>query len=256
MVFSTQRGKPYTPKPLDGGGGKATDGNVSRMSFKDKVPEGKSVPPKSGVGDLIIENLFQIELQDGNRLIPKCYMDSSVLNDFFQPWEDALIIKLLGKSVGYMTRTKDGGGEHDDTGIVKTNPNGETIPTANVTSYSWKEGQPNQAIIWTSKPIYGSQNHGFVSSKSSLPTNLNFQLSTCGGMHVDSVDTPMNMWSDGTKTTLSMEPLSHSADVGMNVCNWCEAQWPKKPPNPSMEDNNNTLTSMEKFQDCEETGCQ
>ena len=51
--------------------------------------------------DLIAEKLVTIDYIDGNRLLPKVRADKSVLEALAAPWKEALIIKLLGKTIGY-----------------------------------------------------------------------------------------------------------------------------------------------------------
>lgn len=53
--------------------------------------------------DLIGQNLFTVKLDGGDRLRPKCYINDKVLEDLLMPWKEAVIVKLLGKSLGYLT---------------------------------------------------------------------------------------------------------------------------------------------------------
>ncbi|KAJ1399886.1 hypothetical protein SESBI_30008 [Sesbania bispinosa] len=74
-----------------------------RISFRDKLlRKDASVTPKEKV-DLISHNLFQIELEEGNPLKPKCFIADSVLYSLRHSWRGALILKLLGKGVGFLT---------------------------------------------------------------------------------------------------------------------------------------------------------
>lgn len=52
--------------------------------------------------DLIEKGLFHIKHAKGDRLWPKCYIKDCVLEDLRRPWKDAIIVKLLGKSVGFL----------------------------------------------------------------------------------------------------------------------------------------------------------
>jgi hypothetical protein len=45
--------------------------------------------------------MFRIEFEDGDRRRPRCYADDSVLKDLWVPWQHAIIVKLLGKSLGF-----------------------------------------------------------------------------------------------------------------------------------------------------------
>ncbi|KAJ6293164.1 hypothetical protein OIU78_025198, partial [Salix suchowensis] len=51
--------------------------------------------------DLLREKLMRIEYEDGNRLLPKVHLDDKVFTELCYPWCDALIVKLLGKNIGY-----------------------------------------------------------------------------------------------------------------------------------------------------------
>lgn len=42
-----------------------------------------------------------VTLEGGNRLLPRVKLDDKVFNDLCEPWRDALVITLLGKTVGY-----------------------------------------------------------------------------------------------------------------------------------------------------------
>jgi len=47
--------------------------------------------------------LFRIDLEECDRLRPKCYLDDKVISELCKPCGDAIIIKLLGKLIGYVT---------------------------------------------------------------------------------------------------------------------------------------------------------
>ena len=49
----------------------------------------------------MLENLAQIELEDNNQLKPKVFFADSVISQASESWRDALIVKLLGKSLGF-----------------------------------------------------------------------------------------------------------------------------------------------------------
>lgn len=46
-------------------------------------------------------NLVRIEYDNGNRLLPRIHIDDGLFNDLCYPWHDSLIIKLLGRNIGY-----------------------------------------------------------------------------------------------------------------------------------------------------------
>jgi len=51
--------------------------------------------------DLVANNLVQIELVKGNRLLPMLHVKCSVMEELSTPWKDALVVKLLSKSLGF-----------------------------------------------------------------------------------------------------------------------------------------------------------
>lgn len=53
--------------------------------------------------DLIKNNLFSIKFKNNNRLRPQCFIEDSVLSEWRKPWEDSVIVKLLGKTLGFFT---------------------------------------------------------------------------------------------------------------------------------------------------------
>lgn len=59
-----------------------------------------SVPAKEKV-DLIAKGLVIIELEGGNRLLPKVTFDEKLLSELCGTWQQASVVKLLGKNVGY-----------------------------------------------------------------------------------------------------------------------------------------------------------
>lgn len=48
------------------------------------------------------KKLFRIEFENGDRRRPKCFADDSVLKDLWLPWKHAIIVKLLGKTLGFL----------------------------------------------------------------------------------------------------------------------------------------------------------
>lgn len=89
-------------RPPDGGGGRGDNTTQSHMiSFRDKLMGGKVVPVLGPRVDLITKKLVRIESEKGNPLLPKILVADSVKNKLKVPWEDALLVKLLGKNVGY-----------------------------------------------------------------------------------------------------------------------------------------------------------
>lgn len=88
-------------KPPDSEGGPFTTQSPPPVSFRDKVMGSAQTPPIREKIDLIKEKLVTIEHEQGNRLLPKVTLDKSVFKELCNPWKDSLVIKLLGKSIGY-----------------------------------------------------------------------------------------------------------------------------------------------------------
>lgn len=84
--------------PPDGGGGA---NNV--VSFKDKLVGQKKVVSTRKRVNLIKENLAKLDYLDGDRLYPIVFSDKGVVERICMPWKDALVVKLLGKDVGFLT---------------------------------------------------------------------------------------------------------------------------------------------------------
>jgi hydrogenase maturation factor len=42
-----------------------------------------------------------IEFENGNRFLPKVFIEDGLFNDLCLPWQDSLVIKLLGKEIGF-----------------------------------------------------------------------------------------------------------------------------------------------------------
>lgn len=52
---------------------------------------------------MIEKKLVRIEHENGNRLLPKVYLEPTVFQELCTPWKDAIVVKLLGKNLGYHT---------------------------------------------------------------------------------------------------------------------------------------------------------
>jgi hypothetical protein len=79
------------------------DPNLQKISFRDKLMGGQEPLPRLERTNLIEKNLFKIELQDGDRLKPRCFLDENIVEGLRKPLQDAVIIKLLDKKIGYNT---------------------------------------------------------------------------------------------------------------------------------------------------------
>jgi hypothetical protein len=80
-----------------------TDPPKNKCSFCDKLLGNQEHVPRRETVDLIGKKLFIIELEDGDRRRPRCYADDRVLQDLWLPWQHAIIVKLLGKTLGFVT---------------------------------------------------------------------------------------------------------------------------------------------------------
>ena len=87
----------------DGGGNPEGEGGPpKKISFRDKVLGGSSTPTQSLPEDLVLHNLAKIELHEGDKQKPRISFDKSVIEAISAPWQEALVIKLLGRNVGYL----------------------------------------------------------------------------------------------------------------------------------------------------------
>ena len=87
--------------PSDGGGGNKVQEGSS--SFRDKLVGKKKISSHGPSIDLLKEKLARVEFDHGNHLYPKLYLDKTILEEIDRPWKEALIVKLLGKEVGFLT---------------------------------------------------------------------------------------------------------------------------------------------------------
>ncbi|XP_045792034.1 uncharacterized protein LOC123886793 [Trifolium pratense] len=73
----------------------------TKVSFRDMLTEGtQKVHVKEKV-NLVETGLVTITYEGGNKLLPKVSLNESYFNDLCHPWKEALVIKVLGKRVGY-----------------------------------------------------------------------------------------------------------------------------------------------------------
>jgi len=70
------------------------------VSFRDKVLGNQSIMEREKV-DLLATKKAKVELVQGNRLLPMLHVENSVIDELSVPWKDALVVKLLGQSLGY-----------------------------------------------------------------------------------------------------------------------------------------------------------
>ncbi|XP_045810073.1 uncharacterized protein LOC123904449 [Trifolium pratense] len=96
FVF-TSHGDPHhqiAKKPPD-----STKQPPPKTSFRDKLLGPSQTNHTREKEDMIEKKLVRIELEDGNRLLPKVYLEPKVFQDLCTPWKDAIVIKLLGKNL-------------------------------------------------------------------------------------------------------------------------------------------------------------
>lgn len=84
---------------VDGGGG--GDDSTKILSFKDMCLTGKVPQITRLTMDLIEQKLAKIEFEDGNPLKPTVIIDDSMFEGLYALWQEALVIKLIGKSIGF-----------------------------------------------------------------------------------------------------------------------------------------------------------
>lgn len=101
MATNTTPAAAASPKEtLNRGGDPLMKECPSPVSFRDKVLGEKVVPPREKA-DLIQNKVVQMEPINGNRLMLMFHVDKKIIEEFSIPWKDALVIKLLGKTLGY-----------------------------------------------------------------------------------------------------------------------------------------------------------
>lgn len=61
----------------------------------------RNPPPALEKTDMIGQQLVHVQYENEDRLLPKIFLDDKSFNDLCYPWGDSLIIKLLGKNIGY-----------------------------------------------------------------------------------------------------------------------------------------------------------
>lgn len=84
-------------KPPDGEGGEV----VQILSYKDRVLGKVSVlkEPTS----LLHEGVMILEYEGGNWMLLKFITKQAKFEQLYMPWKNCLIMKLLGKNVGFLT---------------------------------------------------------------------------------------------------------------------------------------------------------
>ncbi|XP_057443213.1 uncharacterized protein LOC130735131 [Lotus japonicus] len=90
---------------MDVDGAKPSDDDKlpERLSFRDKLMGGARAEKPTEVKDLVDQGRMKIQLVKGNRLLPKIVTDPYVVEEMSAPWKEALVVTLLGKTLGYRT---------------------------------------------------------------------------------------------------------------------------------------------------------
>ncbi|XP_027351305.1 uncharacterized protein LOC113862417 [Abrus precatorius] len=71
-----------------------------RWSFKKKVADAPS--KHKPTRDLLKEGVMSLELEGGDRLLPKFHITPKTFEDLSQPWRKCLVFKLLGRNIGFL----------------------------------------------------------------------------------------------------------------------------------------------------------
>ncbi|GAU39341.1 hypothetical protein TSUD_60920 [Trifolium subterraneum] len=105
FTFTAIRQPPPPQKPPEPPEGQQShsdksDEGIIKVSFRDKVLGTQPFVAREKV-DLIANKMAQIELVQDNRLMPMLHVEQKIMEDLMVPWKDALVVKLLGKNLGY-----------------------------------------------------------------------------------------------------------------------------------------------------------
>lgn len=101
FVFSAEHAPSPPEQTPDTGGSPGSTTSTTTVSFRDKVMGNAQAPPAREKVDLVAQKLVRVEHKKGNRLLPKVILDPAIFKELCAPWQDALVIKLLGKKIGY-----------------------------------------------------------------------------------------------------------------------------------------------------------
>ncbi|KAJ1380608.1 zinc ion binding nucleic acid binding protein [Sesbania bispinosa] len=105
------------PDPPDG----KEDSSKPHASFRDKLLAGKDGIKDTTRVDLISNNLFRIEYEDGDRLKPRCYVADSVLQNLQHPWTEAEHGNSARNELNKGTNQEDPGSQSSAPKIVEAN---------------------------------------------------------------------------------------------------------------------------------------
>ncbi|KAG4399416.1 hypothetical protein GLYMA_08G226166v4 [Glycine max] len=85
------------PKPPN----RLPNANFMKPSFKEKVV-GQPLEPNV-VHNLVEETFLRLELKEGNFLLLKFTVEASKFEKLCETWRKCLVVKLLGKTLEYLT---------------------------------------------------------------------------------------------------------------------------------------------------------
>lgn len=74
---------------------------TKEVSFKDKAIGKQTLPAGRVKSDLVEQKLARVELVNGNRLTPMVHVDRRVLEELIKSWKEELVVKLVGKTLGF-----------------------------------------------------------------------------------------------------------------------------------------------------------
>ncbi|KAF7835740.1 ribonuclease H [Senna tora] len=92
--------QPHNPKPGWPPNAHQEKEGMKEASFKDKLT-GHRKKVADIPNNLIEKELVKIEFHEGNKALPRVLVDDSIIQALSDAWENTVIIKLLGKDVGY-----------------------------------------------------------------------------------------------------------------------------------------------------------
>lgn len=75
--------------------------DTNKALLPNMLEEGQQCPPVKEMCDLLTAGLVKISHESGNRLIPFVTLDDKYFQDLCSPLNKSVVIKLLGKNVGY-----------------------------------------------------------------------------------------------------------------------------------------------------------
>ena len=85
----------------NGGGGKTTDENLPRLSFRDKLLGRNAVTSPKEWTDYFKEKKMTKEFVNGNEMLPRIRINKEIMDNMCEPWKQALVVCLLGKKLGF-----------------------------------------------------------------------------------------------------------------------------------------------------------